>query len=277
MSRAKLFLLFFIILFFPITFISASNPLEVVINEIAWMGMEIGWRYEWIEIYNNTNQEIDITNWEIENSKAKNGISKISQGKIPAKGFFIICKTQIEKCDLIFSKLSFHNEYENNGKLILRDEQGDIIDKTPDANDKKWPAGDNKTKQTMERKNPLISGSSNDNWQTSQNPGGTPKAKNSLIETITENENEYSKKLEKTEDKENKENKNEEILNLEKDEKDNNESKDENKDAEIIKGNISRHSTTLTSLLIAFGIAIASAITILILKKFFKERFEETE
>ena len=33
----------------------------------------------------------------------------------------------------------------------------------------------NETKQTMERKDSLLSGSNADNWQTSQNSGGTPK------------------------------------------------------------------------------------------------------
>lgn len=40
-------------------------------------------------------------------------------------------------------------------------------------NEKEWIFGDNKTKQTMERKNDLT-------WQTSYKAGGTPKAENSL-------------------------------------------------------------------------------------------------
>ena len=46
------------------------NTLPVVINEIAWMGTEIEgvesknwWRYEWLELYNNTNQDIDLEGW----------------------------------------------------------------------------------------------------------------------------------------------------------------------------------------------------------------------
>lgn len=254
MSRAKLFLLLFIILLFPLSFVFASSQLEIVINEVAWMGTEIGWRYEWIELYNNSNQEIDITNWEIENSEAKKAALKISKGKIPANGFFIICKTQIEKCDLRFSKLSLHNEYENNGKLILRDEQGNIIDKTPDTNDKKWPAGDNETKQTMERKNPLLSGNDVENWQTSQDPGGTLKAKNSLIETEIPKEKDITISLEK------------EII-LAKIEENIPKSSTTSERSNLVKMRANLSSPSLFTFLIALGIAIASAIIVLILKK----------
>jgi hypothetical protein len=45
--------------------------------------------------------------------------------------------------------------------------------------EKGWCAGDNETKQTMERNNPNFSGSDPSNWKTSQEVGGTPKAQNS--------------------------------------------------------------------------------------------------
>ena len=63
---------------------------------------------------------------------------------------------------------------------------GNLIDQVDSSAG--WFSGDNSTKQTMERKNSKISGNDANNWQTSQNPGGTPKAINSQQTTINNEE-----------------------------------------------------------------------------------------
>jgi len=160
----------------------AAEPLGVVINEIAWMGTDEGWYYEWIELYNNQNQEINLAGWKIENGGGKNKALEISSGEISPKGYFLICKKKIKGCDLETWGLSLNNNYQENGPLVLKDNFSNVIDQTPPAKGKEWPAGSNtKPKQTMERKNSQSAGSSPDNWGSSQNPGGTPKTKNSLV------------------------------------------------------------------------------------------------
>ncbi|MBX4200673.1 hypothetical protein KW786_00940 [Candidatus Parcubacteria bacterium] len=52
--------------------------------------------------------------------------------------------------------------------LVLYDKTGLVIDQVNFVS--KWPGGNNTTKQTMEKVG--------SNWQTSKNPGGTPKAEN---------------------------------------------------------------------------------------------------
>ena len=37
----------------------------MVINEIAWMGTNSSANDEWIELYNNTDNDIDLTDWQI--------------------------------------------------------------------------------------------------------------------------------------------------------------------------------------------------------------------
>ena len=166
----------------------AYNP-NVVINEIAWMGTKVSSNEEWIELYNPANKEVDISGWEIENAGAKNNTLEISAGKIPAYRYFLICRKEIGNCDLVESKLSLHNKYDKNGKLVLKNKAGDIIDATPEAVNQKWPAGNNqKPKKTMERICPLALGSELKNWQTSQSPGGTPRDKNSPVKIKPEPE-----------------------------------------------------------------------------------------
>ncbi|KPJ57355.1 hypothetical protein AMJ49_02055 [Parcubacteria bacterium DG_74_2] len=171
----------FLFLFFFALSAQSTNSLDVAINEIAWMGNKDAWYFEWIELYNITNQEIDLSDWKIENAGTKNKSLEISVGKISPKGFFLICKSKIENCDFKNWNLSLNDNYKENGKLVLRDNQMKIVDETPEVLDSDWPAGDKETKQTMERVNSQTSGTRFDNWKTSQIPGGTSKNKNTAI------------------------------------------------------------------------------------------------
>ncbi len=131
---------------------------KVILNEIAWMGDEISWRNEWIELYSD--QATDISGWTIENATSNNKPLEIKLSVI--NGYLVIEKSY-------YTKLSLHNSYQTNGELILKNSQGQVVDRTGDA--KEWPAGDNETKRTMER--------SGLKWQTSQDIGGTKNKENS--------------------------------------------------------------------------------------------------
>ena len=61
---------------------------SVVINEIAWMGTVVSSADEWIELKNNTDGEIDLTNWTL---KAIDGSPEINlSGIISASGYFLL-------------------------------------------------------------------------------------------------------------------------------------------------------------------------------------------
>jgi hypothetical protein len=152
------------------------NTLPVVINEIAWMGTSISFNNEWIEIFNNTNQTINLTDWIL---KATDGIPEIRlEGEILAKGLYLLERTDDNTIPEIRADQIYTGALGNSGEdLKIFDNSGKLIDSVACGED--WFAGDNKTKQTMERKNPLLSGNNSENWATSQNPGGTPKNQNS--------------------------------------------------------------------------------------------------
>ncbi len=166
----------FIIIFLLIpSIIKGINSLDVVINELAWMGTPISANDEWIELYNNTQSPIDISGWTL---KAEDGSPTITlKGIIPALGYFLLERTDDKTLPNISADQIYTGGLENNGeKLGLYDKNGnliDLIDCSPG-----WFGGDNTTKQTMERKNPNSNGDSK-NWQTSLLAGGTPKTPNS--------------------------------------------------------------------------------------------------
>jgi len=154
----------------------AAKPLDIIINEIAWMGTDISANDEWIELYNNTKDSISLDGWVL---KSEDGTPEIKlTGIILANSFFLLERTDDNTVLEIVADLIYKGALGNNGKnLKLYDNLGNLIDGVNCSSG--WFAGDNKTKQTMERENAQISGNEETNWQTSQNPGGTPKAKNS--------------------------------------------------------------------------------------------------
>lgn len=136
------------------------------------------WRYEWFELYNNTNLTIALDGWKLESSNWTIGL----KGEIlPGEYFLDVSSDKIFPLfDQNYSNLS--GGFSNNGlKLALKDPLGIIIDEIDCSNE--WFAGDNSQKLTMERMNPLLSGSSKDNWGQSKSPNGTPGLKNDTEKT----------------------------------------------------------------------------------------------
>jgi hypothetical protein len=182
-----------IIFLFPIP-LSANFVSDIVINEIAWMGTSTQYD-EWIELYNASNDKINLNDWKILTPTQDNANlvlftidDKCASSILDSGGFFLIKRiTPNDTSDTVSDKKadcigSFGGSgLSNTGeRLELYDgPSGNLIDFIALNQDKSWPAGDSTTKQTMERKNSSVAGDDASNWQSSQNPGGTPKGINS--------------------------------------------------------------------------------------------------
>lgn len=172
------------IFLWPLSFALAQ---PVVINEIAWMGSPLEkidqkswWQYEWLELYNGTSQNVNISGWQIENAGRSQQSLQLLEAEIPALGYFLICKKSFLGCDIQDPAFSLKDNYQENNELILKDNRGIIIDQTPKASKPAWPAGEKETKKTMERKIDQADGATEQSWQTSAFIGGTPKKPNSF-------------------------------------------------------------------------------------------------
>ncbi|MEK7124697.1 MAG: lamin tail domain-containing protein [Patescibacteria group bacterium] len=167
-------IIFAIFLFFPIL-AGAINPNDVVINEVAWMGTENSANDEWIELKNNTASEINLDGWLFKTTDGK--IKAYLTGKISPNGYYLLERTDDGTLPDISADFIYKGALSNTGQsLELLYHQG-TIDSAGFSS--QWPAGDNSTKQTMERTADL-------QWQTGKNPGGTPKAENSIIQPANE-------------------------------------------------------------------------------------------
>jgi hypothetical protein len=178
------------------------KPGDVVINEIMWMGSSKSSADEWIELKNTTNQNIDISNWRVEKAAESRGDLIISQGySIPAKGFFLVSNYNKGNTssalnvqpDYYTSKLELINNYQDNGALVLKDSNLQVIDSTPTPSTESthWPEGINNTTdhyyKSMERNDDPASGwhgcfdsdcNTSAFWNPTDHNYGTPKAVN---------------------------------------------------------------------------------------------------
>lgn len=164
------------LLFVSLTlFLPAQVFANVVINEIAWMGTENSYNDEWIELYNDTDSTTSLEGWIL---KAADGTPDISlAGTISANGFYLLERTDETTVPGIAADQIYIGALGNGGEnLQLYDGSGSLADSV--NSDDGWFAGDNSTKQTMERLNPETN-----NWGNSNNPGGTPRAQNSVFES----------------------------------------------------------------------------------------------
>lgn len=245
-----------LLLIFCFSFSQASQitkPFDVIINEIAWMGTTNSTSDEWVELYNNTDGNINLDGWFLESDDGKPKV-KLS-GTIPANGFYLLERTDNNTVPNIVANKIYTGALNNGGEFLkLYDNNGDMVDEV--NCDTKWFSGNNTTKQTMERKNSKSLGSDSLNWQSSQSPGGTPKTKNSQGKEIT------VKNTEKVQDKGS-----DSLKNISASEH------GKEKELAAIGKQFTNSSNFLFVLLTAFGIAVFSGVVILIIKtKFLANR-----
>ena len=65
-----------------------TPALQVVLNEIAWMGTTTSATDEWIELFNNTPSAIHLAGWTLTAADGTPGI--VLSGSIPAGAYFLL-------------------------------------------------------------------------------------------------------------------------------------------------------------------------------------------
>lgn len=163
----------------------AAQLRDVVISEVAWAGSGDSSSDEWIELYNNTSQTINLTGWVIDDH---NGAQTYPlQGTIASHSYFLLESREI--ATNIVADIVKSTSLSNSGdSLILKDASQNIVD-TVNSTNTAWFAGSNTTHATMERINLQSDGDQASNWHsgadiataTSSSGGtivGSPKAAN---------------------------------------------------------------------------------------------------
>lgn len=165
----------------------AAGP-TVAINEIAWAGTAASGNDEWIELYNNTDADIDLAGWVIDDDNGSQ-IYTVAAGTIVAKSYFLVEDTQ-ETTNVTADALAALSLANTGDKLVLKNAGGEIID-TVNGGGVMWYAGNTTGYKSMERIDSTVSGDLASNWanntagsgaldRTGAAINGTPKAENSV-------------------------------------------------------------------------------------------------
>jgi len=143
----------------------------VVINEIAWMGTEDSYTNEWIELKNISGETVSLDGWQVSDADF-NINEKLSSLSVTSGEFILLERTDDDSVAGVEADLIYTGGIDNtNETLYLFDQDCNLIDMA--SADSDWSAGDNDTKQTMEREDDL-------DWHTSVDVGGTPRDENSV-------------------------------------------------------------------------------------------------
>ncbi|MDO8530314.1 MAG: hypothetical protein Q7S10_02825, partial [bacterium] len=128
---------------------------------------------------------ISLKGWTLKNADGK--ISIPLKGQIPAQGFYLLERTDDNSVANIKADIIYRGSLRNSGdSLQLSAGANALVDSVAFASS--WPAGNNETKQTMEKTAEGLPAQAG--WQTSKDAGGTPKAANSIVIALKkENEN----------------------------------------------------------------------------------------
>ncbi|KKP41210.1 hypothetical protein A2229_03175 [Candidatus Peregrinibacteria bacterium RIFOXYA2_FULL_33_7] len=184
MNKKKILILVALIANFvlsPFLNLASAASTTIVINEIAWAGSSDSSNDEWIELYNNSTSDIDLTGWTIEDDETS--IYEITSGTIKANSYFVIedSASAVKNYDAgIVINLSLAN---SGDKLVLKNKDGIIVD-TVNSTGGAWFAGDGSKKSTMEKIDPTLSGDLSTNWSSAiAGNGSVSSADSSIIGT----------------------------------------------------------------------------------------------
>jgi parallel beta-helix repeat protein len=192
-----------------------SSP--VVINEVAWAGTEAESSDEWIELFNLTNKDINLSDWVLSSEDGSPYINL--EGYISAGEYYLLERSDDDAvsditADLVtvFSGVDGSFGLSDNGERLLLQyvsQVGDVatstVDETPAIDNVsgcgflKWCGGNSDTKTTMERISSSVSGDVSTNWGSSLGEfilngedvnnvaiKGTPRQRNSALYLISQ-------------------------------------------------------------------------------------------
>ena len=121
----------------------AEEEPKIFINEVMWQGRSSQIADEWVELYNNSDEIVDLSGYSIiDKIKSREDpnadpLVEIEEGQIAPKGYFLISRNKKDftygdkesyldvEPDIVSSKLSLSN---TKLKIVLRDSDGEEID-----------------------------------------------------------------------------------------------------------------------------------------------------
>ena len=157
---------------------------EVIINEINYNSLDSYDPDDWIEIYNNSSDTINMGSWLLKDDSDDHIFIVPSNALLPPNQYMVFCKDTLKfkslfpNCSLYYGDLSFGL---GGGSDFVRlfNPDGLLIDFVEYDDDEPWPILADGNGPTLELKYPSLDNSIGENWLAS-NGYGTPGSINSV-------------------------------------------------------------------------------------------------
>ena len=157
----------------------------IVINEINYNSSDNFDSDDWVEIYNNSNDTIDIGSWLLKDEDDDHIFTVPSNIKILPEQYIIFCKDTIKFTELFPDVESYYGNLGfglSGGSDLVRlfDYTGSLVDTVRYDDDDPWPLSADGNGPTLELKHPTLDNTLWESWSASEGYG-TPGAQNSVF------------------------------------------------------------------------------------------------
>jgi hypothetical protein len=179
--------------------IDNSDSKGIVINEINYNSSSQFDPGDWIEIYNRSNNNIDISKWSISDSDPSHAFTFPSGTILEANKYLVIVEKNGSFTSCFPNVKNFTGSMDfglsGSGELIkIMDENKNIIDSLTYDDQSPWPTEADGLGNTLELTDPFSDNSLGKNWKASQGhgtPGQVNSVKTSIIEINNNNPNNF--------------------------------------------------------------------------------------
>jgi hypothetical protein len=166
---------------------------RVIINEINYNSPDTPNSGDWVELYNNTDDFIDISDWKVMDEDDEHVFTLVSGQEIEPRGYLVVCENMDDftavhpEVDNIVGDLGF--KFSNGGEVIrLYDQDEELIDSVRYDDVDPWPELPDGNGPTLELINPELNNDLPSSW-TASVPLGSPGRINHTITALPEFEN----------------------------------------------------------------------------------------
>ena len=177
-------------------FSEMQNPYQnmIVINEINYNSNNDFDSGDWVELYNHSNLDVDISQWQFLDSDDSH-VFIIHDGITLGSGeFLVLCRDSSDFSEVYPSVQNFIGEtdfgFSNGGELLrLLDNNGGLVDFVSYDDSAPWPVEADGGGVTLELLNPTLDNNSFESWVVSAVELGTPGQQNSSFDALSNDAN----------------------------------------------------------------------------------------
>lgn len=168
-------------------FVPSGGGELIIINEINYNSSDTFDPGDWIELYNNTDIEIDISGWIFKDSNDTHIFTIPNETLLPENGYLVLAQTLVDFQNQFPSVTNVIGDFTfglgGGGELIrMFDDNEALIDSVEYDDNDPWPTAADGDGPTLELINPNFDNALAPSWQASiisVAPNGTPGAINS--------------------------------------------------------------------------------------------------